>query len=85
MFTIKDREVVTRRFGVLICFESGFPELAGEYVRSGADFLVNATNDYWSGSPIAMYQHAVFSVFRRSSEVPIYRIEKSPRAARRQG
>jgi hypothetical protein len=28
---------------------------------------------------------AVFSVFRRSSEVPIYRIEKSPKFARRQG
>ena len=28
---------------------------------------------------------AVFSVFRRSSEVPLYRIEKDPRLARRQG
>lgn len=28
---------------------------------------------------------AVFSVFRRSSECPIYRIEKNPRLARRQG
>jgi hypothetical protein len=28
---------------------------------------------------------AVFSVFRRSSEMPIYRIEKAPRLARRQG
>jgi Protein of unknown function (DUF2794) len=28
---------------------------------------------------------AVFSVFRRTSEVPIYRIEKNPRLARRQG
>jgi len=28
---------------------------------------------------------AVFFVFRRSSEVPIYRIEKNPRLARRQG
>jgi hypothetical protein len=28
---------------------------------------------------------AVFSVFRRASEVPIYRIEKNPRLARRQG
>jgi hypothetical protein len=28
---------------------------------------------------------AVFSIFRRSSEVPIYRIEKDPRLARRQG
>ena len=28
---------------------------------------------------------AVFFVFRRASEVPIYRIEKNPRLARRQG
>jgi hypothetical protein len=28
---------------------------------------------------------AVFSVFRRSSEVPLYRIEKHPKLARRQG
>ena len=28
---------------------------------------------------------AVFSIFRRSSEVPLYRIEKDPRLARRQG
>lgn len=28
---------------------------------------------------------AVFSVFRRSSEVPIYRIEKDPQLARKQG
>ena len=28
---------------------------------------------------------AVFSVFRRTSEIPLYRIEKDPRLARRQG
>jgi Protein of unknown function (DUF2794) len=28
---------------------------------------------------------AVFSVFRRASEMPLYRIEKQPRLARRQG
>ena len=28
---------------------------------------------------------AVFSVFRRTSEVPLYRIEKTPRNARKQG
>ena len=32
-----------------------------------------------------MRDRAVFSVFRRSSEVPIYRIEKDPKLARRQG
>jgi Protein of unknown function (DUF2794) len=30
-------------------------------------------------------EQAVFSVFRRTSEVPIYRIEKTPRLARKQG
>ena len=28
---------------------------------------------------------AVFSIFRRTSEVPLYRIEKTPRLARKQG
>ena len=28
---------------------------------------------------------AVFSIFRRSSEMPIYRIEKNPKLARKQG
>jgi hypothetical protein len=28
---------------------------------------------------------AIFSVFRRTSEVPLYRIEKNPRLARKQG
>lgn len=30
-------------------------------------------------------ERAVFSVFRRACEVPIYRIEKDPRLARKQG
>jgi hypothetical protein len=30
-------------------------------------------------------ERAVFSVFRRASEMPIYRIEKDPRLARKQG
>jgi hypothetical protein len=32
-----------------------------------------------------MRERAVFSIFRRSTEVPIYRIEKDPRLARKQG
>ena len=33
----------------------------------------------------SLYEKAVFSVFRRSSECPLYRIEKQPKLARRQG
>jgi len=32
-----------------------------------------------------MKDRAVFSVFRRSSEMPLYRIEKNPKLSRRQG
>jgi hypothetical protein len=32
-----------------------------------------------------MKDRAVFSVFRRASEVPLYRIDKDPRLARKQG
>ena len=32
-----------------------------------------------------MRDRAVFSIFRRSSEVPIYRVEKDPGLARKQG
>jgi hypothetical protein len=40
----------------------------------------------WRDYAIDMgHDKAVFSVFRRTSEVPLYRIEKSPRNARKQG
>jgi hypothetical protein len=32
-----------------------------------------------------MRDRAVFSIYRRASEVPLYRIEKDPRLARKQG
>jgi len=43
---------------------------AGEWRDYAVDFLKD---------------RAVFSVFRRTSEVPIYRIEKNPKLERRQG
>lgn len=32
-----------------------------------------------------MMEKAVFSIFRRTSEIPLYRIEKNPKLARKQG
>jgi apolipoprotein N-acyltransferase len=51
-------------FGVLICYEDLFPQLALEEVRSGADALVVVTNDTWYGEGAAAYQHAAHSVLR---------------------
>ena len=33
----------------------------------------------------ALRDKAVFSIFRRSSEIPLYRVEKHPKFARKQG
>ena len=35
--------------GVLICFESIFPEIGRAWVNQGANVLVNITNDAWYG------------------------------------
>lgn len=55
---------VPEDFGVLICFEDVFPELARNFVRAGAKFLVNITNDAWFGKTPEAYQHLSASVFR---------------------
>lgn len=50
--------------GVLICFESIFPDLARSAVASGAGLLVNITNDAWFGRSSAPYQHLGMSALR---------------------
>lgn len=52
------------QIGVLICFESIFPELARCRVRSGANLLVNITNDAWFGRSSAPWQHLSMAVLR---------------------
>jgi len=51
-------------FSVLICFEDLFPELSRQFVRKGAQFLVNITNDAWFGKTSSPFQHLQASVFR---------------------
>ncbi|HLD83016.1 MAG TPA: apolipoprotein N-acyltransferase, partial [Candidatus Omnitrophota bacterium] len=51
-------------FSTLICFEDLFPELSREFVKRGAGFLVNITNDAWYKKTSAPYQHLQASVFR---------------------
>jgi apolipoprotein N-acyltransferase len=45
------------RVGVLICYESIFPQQSRAYRRAGADVIVNLTNDAWFGQGTAPYQH----------------------------
>jgi apolipoprotein N-acyltransferase len=50
--------------GLLICYESIFPQLSREYRRGGAEILVNITNDAWFGRSIAPYQHEAHLALR---------------------
>ncbi|MFA6549600.1 MAG: nitrilase-related carbon-nitrogen hydrolase, partial [Candidatus Margulisiibacteriota bacterium] len=52
------------KFSALICFEGIFPDLSRKFVASGAQFLVNISNDSWSQSKTEHYQHASMNVFR---------------------
>ena len=52
------------RFGSLICFESTFSGYSRDYVRRGADFLVNITNDGWFGGARGPLQHSESAVQR---------------------
>ena len=51
-------------FGALICYEIIFPDLTRRFVKKGAHFLVNITNDAWFGKTSAPYQHLSMATFR---------------------
>jgi apolipoprotein N-acyltransferase len=57
-------------FGVLICYESTYPEGSRRFRLEGADVLVNITNDAWYGrEPLysrttALWQHPAHMVMR---------------------
>ena len=50
--------------GVLICYETVFPELARARVAGGADLLVNISNDAWFGRTAAPTQHLNLTLLR---------------------
>ena len=63
------------RLGVLICYESIFPDLARNAVRAGADILVNMTNDAWFGDSSAPYQLLAMTVMRAvENHKPLIRV-----------
>jgi apolipoprotein N-acyltransferase len=57
-------------FGVLVCYESSYPEASRRFRLEGADVLVNITNDAWYGrEPLyarttALWQHPAHMVMR---------------------
>lgn len=52
------------RIGIMICFESIFPEISRKQTEAGANLLVTLTNDAWFGRSSAPWQHLAMGVFR---------------------
>lgn len=52
------------KFGVVICFESAFPDFFRKFVKSGVNFMGVVTNDAWFTGTAAPEQHFTMSVFR---------------------
>lgn len=50
--------------GIMICFESHFPDLSRKYVQEGADVLIEMTNDGYLGPTPVLRQHLANAVFR---------------------
>jgi apolipoprotein N-acyltransferase len=52
------------KFSTPICFEDTFGYLSRDFVRNGAEIIVNLSNDAWSRSLPAQMQHLSIAVFR---------------------
>ncbi len=50
--------------GILICYETIFPELAHERVAAGAEILITVSNDAWFGLTSAPMQHLYLAAMR---------------------
>lgn len=52
------------RAGIMICFESHFPNLSRRFAADGADVLIELTNDGYLGNTPILRQHLANAVFR---------------------
>jgi apolipoprotein N-acyltransferase len=63
------------KLGILICYESIFPDLTRREVNEGANVLVNITNDAWYGESSAPYQVLAMAALRSvETKVPMVRV-----------
>ena len=62
------------KFGTLICWETLHPGLFRQFVKDGANFIVNITNEARYGETKASYQIAAMNVFRAvENRIPVVR------------
>jgi len=77
-----DRRVVFRHpkvsFSTPICFEDVFPDDVRRFVASGAEVILNLSNDFWSLTETEAMQHAANAIFRAvENDRPLVRASAS--------
>jgi apolipoprotein N-acyltransferase len=64
LFEIRGNDGAPVRIATPICFEDGFSYINRRFVHSGADLLINLTNNSWSRTNSAQLQHFVAARYR---------------------
>ena len=57
-------EINGAKFGTVICWEIAFPGVFRKFVKNGADFMINITNEAWFRESSYPYQYVAISVLR---------------------
>jgi apolipoprotein N-acyltransferase len=52
------------RFGVVICWEGTYGYFIRNYLKNGADFVINISNDMWTQTKAGHFQHFTITKFR---------------------
>lgn len=60
--TVFDNPVLP--FGVVICWEGTYGYFIREFVRNGAEFIINISNDMWTRTEAGHFQHFSMTKFR---------------------
>ena len=74
IFRLPPREETPSKFGVTICYEDAEPRVFRRFVRYGARFMVNITNDGWFRDSSELDHHLHVCAFRAvENRVPVAR------------
>ena len=67
-------DLADNKFGAVICWEVVFPQLFRTFVKNGANFMINLTNEGWFGDSAAPHQMAAIVAIRAvENRVPVVR------------
>lgn len=64
LFSVLDQNQKAHLFATLICFEDTLEKQTRQFVKQGAEFLVNVTNDAWFRDTKAPFLHLQAAIFR---------------------